>query len=315
MWMKRKVVRVFLVLLIVGIYCTVLIRGATESSRRSLQLTDETQSTDRISVSVLVTGVNFVTRELAAQLAFRIAGAIARDEVTPAKNLKLLINNVGGEQEYDFAKGDRMRRINVVLPLSGDLNRYPFDRYDGNLRLLMVTPSENAQAEVPSPSDSQSPDFAQRESLAVGTVALRKTVPVPLSISLSASLPGVKFSGNITRDSDTYMATTELHLRRADNLISVSILINLMMSCLAISVFALALRGITDDRANNLVSLSLAITLIFGLPALRNVQPGVPPVGAFSDYVTFIWAELIVAFAAIITALHSFVPATSEKPD
>jgi hypothetical protein len=38
-----------------------------------------------------------------------------------------------------------------------------------------------------------------------------------------------------------------------------------------------------------------------GLPALRNVQPGVPPVGAFSDYVVFIWAELIVAVSAVVT--------------
>jgi hypothetical protein len=47
--------------------------------------------------------------------------------------------------------------------------------------------------------------------------------------------------------------------------------------------------------------LSLAISLIFGLPALRNIQPYVPPVGALGDYLSFIWAELFVATAAIIT--------------
>ena len=44
--------------------------------------------------------------------------------------------------------------------------------------------------------------------------------------------------------------------------------------------------------------------LIFGLPALRNVQPGVPSVGAFSDYVIFIGAELIVAVSAVVTVWH-----------
>jgi hypothetical protein len=50
----------------------------------------------------------------------------------------------------------------------------------------------------------------------------------------------------------------------------------------------------------DLVPLSISISLIFGLPALRNVQPGVPPVGAFGDYLSFIWAEIIVGLSAII---------------
>jgi hypothetical protein len=48
------------------------------------------------------------------------------------------------------------------------------------------------------------------------------------------------------------------------------------------------------------VPLSISISLIFGLPALRNVQPGVPPVGAFGDYVPFIWVEVLVGVSAII---------------
>jgi hypothetical protein len=34
------------------------------------------------------------------------------------------------------------------------------------------------------------------------------------------------------------------------------------------------------------------------------VHPGVPSVGAFSDYVIFIWAELIVAVSAVVTVWH-----------
>jgi len=45
---------------------------------------------------------------------------------------------------------------------------------------------------------------------------------------------------------------------------------------------------------------TLSISLIFGLPARRNRQPGVPPLGAISDYVSFIWAENIVAVSAIV---------------
>jgi len=46
--------------------------------------------------------------------------------------------------------------------------------------------------------------------------------------------------------------------------------------------------------------LSLCVTLLFGLPALRNAQPAVPPLGVLGDYVSFVWAELLVAVSAVI---------------
>jgi Domain of unknown function (DUF4436) len=52
----------------------------------------------------------------------------------------------------------------------------------------------------------------------------------------------------------------------------------------------------------NLIPLSLCVALIFGLPALRNIQPGVPGVGVLSDYISFIWAEFIVSTSAIALA-------------
>jgi hypothetical protein len=295
-----------IVILISGAYIAAVIRGFTESARRSVQLSNEAQTTDRILVSVLVTGVNPAAHELTAQLGFSVNGAIAEDEVTPAKDLRLLVNNIGGQQEFDFPKGKRMNRVKVELPLNGEWNRYPFDRYDSTIWLLMATPGRSAQAEARTKPDATLPDVSSGDSLAVGSVTLRHNTPEPLSVKLSASIPGIKFVGDITRDAKTQVTRTGLRMRRADNLIAVSILINVLMICLAISVLALALR-ITKGRENYLVPLSIAISLIFGLPALRSVQPGVPPVGALTDYMTFIWAELIVAFSAIITVWRSLV--------
>jgi hypothetical protein len=39
-------------------------------------------------------------------------------EVTPAKDLELLINNVRGRQDFDFLQGKRMSRIEAVFPLT-----------------------------------------------------------------------------------------------------------------------------------------------------------------------------------------------------
>jgi hypothetical protein len=57
-------------------------------------------------VSVRVTNVNPATQELTAQLVFRLAGNIAGDEVTPATDMKLLVNNFRGQQDFDYPFGN-----------------------------------------------------------------------------------------------------------------------------------------------------------------------------------------------------------------
>ncbi len=83
-------------------------------------------------------------------------------------------------------------------------------------------------------------------------------------------------------------------------MIAVSLIVMLMMTALSTSLLAMAIRAITTAERVDLLPLSVSISLIFGLPALRNIQPGVPPVGALVDNVMFIWAELIVAASAVI---------------
>jgi Domain of unknown function (DUF4436) len=304
MWKKPTRLRLPIILLLVVLYIAVLLRGTTESTRRSLQLRDETPAQDRIVVSVLVTNVNPVTQELTAQLGFRLAGDIALDEVTPAADLELLVNNVSGQQAYDFPKGKRMNRIEAIFPLNGDVNKYPFDRYETMIWLLMTTPAASNKAQVPKAPETRPHDALHAEKLAIGAVTLQRNAPLPLSLALLASIPGIKFRGSITRNESTQVTGIGLNVRRADMLIAVSIVINAMMTGLAISVLAMVLRVTTAGGEFDLFPLSLSISLIFGLPALRSVQPGVPPVGAFSDYVSFIWTELIVAVSAVIAVWH-----------
>ena len=73
--------------------------------RRSLLIRDETDAVDRAFVSIVVTNASPSTHELTAQLGFRLAGNVAKDDVTPAVDLKLLLNNVRGQQEFDFPEG------------------------------------------------------------------------------------------------------------------------------------------------------------------------------------------------------------------
>ena len=297
---KRKIA---FVVGILAVYTTVLVRGSTESTRRVLHLNEEAPARDRVGVSVLVTDVNPAARELIAQLTFRLAGDIARDEVTPAEDLKLLINNMRGEQEFDFPQGKRMNPIEAVFPLNGDLNKYPFDRYETTMWILMTAPAVVSKPIVARVPDDQPQESSQADQLAVGATLQRNTA-IPLSVSVSAAIRGIKFRGSVTRNQSTQVVGVNVDSRHADNLIAVSLLINAMMAALAVSVLAMVLHVRVGNTDSDLIPLSTSITLIFGLPALRSVQPGVPPIGAFSDYVIFIWAELIVAVSAVVTVWH-----------
>ncbi len=291
---------ILIILLVLAIYAAVVLRGLTESTRRSLLLRDETAAADRAYISIVITNANPATHELTAQVSFRLAGKIAKDEVTPAVDLHLLINNFRGQQEFDFPKDKRMNRIEAVFPLNGDLNKYPLDRYDTTVRLLMTTPARNAPREVPTIPASITQHTHPTDELAVSPSALLENAPVALSISLSASVPGIRFEGNVSRGSSQEPTGIVLQLTRARNVIWVSVIVMLMMTALSMSLLAMAIRALTTVERTDLLPLSVSISLIFGLPALRNIQPGVPPVGALVDYVTFIWAELIVAASAVI---------------
>ena len=302
-----------IILFVLVLYVDVLLHGLTESTRRSLQLQDQTDTADHVFISIAVTNATPATQALTAQLAFRVAGSIAKDDITPAVDLKLLINNFRGQQEFDFQKGKRMIPIEAVFPLNGNLNSYPFDSYDTTVWLLMTTPARNLQPQVLQAPGS-TPEIADHiDKLGVSSSELQRNAPVALSVSMSASIPGIRFKGKVLRGKTQEPMGIDLKLTRALNVITISMIVNLMMTALFLSLLAMVLRRITERGKADLLPLSVSISLIFGLPALRNIQPGVPAVGAFVDYVTFIWTELIVAASAVVIVWTWLLRSRSES--
>ena len=141
-WNKSSLLKALILLAALGFYALGLYENAHESSSRSLQLKEETTAADRVLILATVTGVNPTMRQITAQLDFRFAGRIAQDEVTPRVDLRLLTNSVGGQQEFNFPRGKRMNRIEATFSLDGDVNKYPFDRYQTFLSFFVTTPRQ-----------------------------------------------------------------------------------------------------------------------------------------------------------------------------
>jgi Domain of unknown function (DUF4436) len=284
-------VRILIMPVLGLLYIAVLIRNLHESDKRSLHLR-EVNVGDYVSVSIKVVEANLNSSEIRGQICLRPVGSLTKDGTTPARNLKLFLNASHGSQEIEFPTGHPMNPIDAEFSLDGDANRYPFDRHQTTLWFLLTTPSRHERPPtltLPSISD-----------LAVGTGALEQD-SVPISIDLVASIPGVKFSGKISRTQGQDVTGIDLHIKRADNVVAVTIVVMLIMMCLAVSLLAMVLRATAIEGQSTLLPLSLSVSLIFGLPALRNnLEPSVPPVGVFGDYVSFIWAELIVAVSTVV---------------
>lgn len=310
MWNKSRWLQLLLFLTALGLYVSNLYRSARESSAGSLEMKDEMVAADRTLLLVTVMNVNPVARQLTAQIGFRFYGTIAQDEVTPQADLKLLVNNVGGEQEFVFPKGKRMHRVEATFPLDGNVNRYPLDHYATTLSFLMTAPGRVSQPEEPDlvrkkpkrrrASQNKGEEIPNPLSLTVGEQALERSVPVPLFVSLLASVPDFTFSGSISRDDSSKVTEIKLDLKRPTRLMRISVVVMVLMMILAVSVLAMAIKSISATKKFDFLPLSLSLSLIFGLPALRNIQPGIPPVGVFGDNLSFTWAELFVASAAII---------------
>lgn len=300
MWNRATIHRFVFVLFVFVTYIGSLVLNLTERERRSLRLQEEVRDSDQVHLSVRIVEANPTASEVTARFAFRLSGKIAQDGVTPAVDVTVILNTIRGPQFYDFPKGRRINPIFAVFSLDGNVNRYPIDRHHSDIWIIMTIPSTGPKAPPRLPDETRQPSFSAPGHLELNSVELQSSKRVPLSVELSASIPGLKFSGTIDEAQAREIDHIELIVTRTSNVIFLSLLSNLLMMALAVCVLLMAVRSTAAGRQLDLLPLSLSISLIFGLPALRNTQPGIPPLGVISDYVSFIWAENIVAVSAIV---------------
>ncbi|WP_047489030.1 DUF4436 family protein [Terriglobus sp. TAA 43] len=300
-WISRTT-RAIVLLALGALYLLSLWSSHTEESRRSITLTEAASSEDYVQMDVHVTDIDPVKALLYERIRLIPRGKFAIDRNRPAQDLTLLLNSVTGQQTIRFPKGERIEPIDAAVSLVGDSNKYPFDVYHADLDVLVSEKAARAPVKIPFGGPDVLSDPIEPGGLVVSAGDLEKDIPVPVLERVSASIPQFKFKGSITHDDADKLTRTEISARRANNVIFSSLVIMITMMGLAVSITAMAIKATRPGMQFDLLPLSLSISLIFGLPALRNTQPGVPGVGVLGDYVSFIWASLLVALSAIALA-------------
>ncbi len=286
--------------MVMALYGAIIAYNLNESDRRSLYLKGVPPAGDNVAISLRVVSVDPRTSDVTARLTFRLQGSIAKDPVVPAVPLSFFLNDIRGPQEIVWPRDRRVNPLEASFSLNGNENKYPIDSYNSEIRMLVTRSDREVHSAHSVSAPPQVPNAAPPPESDGGLVvtAAQEDERVPIALSIDASIPGLKFSGARAGPARSGFEGFDLIVRRARNVIVVSVMIMILMMSLAMSVLTMAIGSALADKLE-LVPLSLSVSLLFGLPALRNAQPGAPPIGAFGDYVSFLWAELIVAVAAV----------------
>lgn len=92
---------------------------------------------------------------------------------------------------------------------------------------------------------------------------------------------------------------------------------------LAIVVLMLSLDSFFEQRRVELPILALCTGMMFALPAIRNTNPGIPPIGTLFDVYSFMFAQFMISFiAAALIVFYlvkvsniSLIPKAEKKAD
>jgi hypothetical protein len=76
------------------------------------------------------------------------------------------------------------------------------------------------------------------------------------------------------------------------------------MWVLSLLILALAASIYLRDRKVEPPTIAFVTGMLFALPAVRNVQPGVPGIGSTADVVGFFWNMMMVALAAALLLVN-----------
>ncbi len=303
-----------------ALYLFALWFAFNESERRSVTLEILPKGADYLEMDVTVAHVDLLRSEMTTRISFHVAGQLAQDEVTPATDLQLVLNSVRGQQQFNFAEGQRINPIEAVFPLDGEANLYPFDGHKGVLWLFVTIPEKRQDTSKPTPQPEANivpEELANSPGLPVGPSSLEKRVQADTKTTFAASVPGLTFRGSQSvRSAQTLKGLTgiEVKLTRSGYVVFISVTTMLMMAAMAVGLVIMVLRVVGGGRRMAGFHIPMAVSLIFGLPALRNIQPDVPPPGTFGDSVAFTWAEVAAAASAVALIAHWLFHHSSDEP-
>jgi hypothetical protein len=316
-----------------------------EGEKRSASISEEGEKNpNHIEVFVKLLAVDPTKGDVSARLEFVPHGNLAKGEDGPlTRPLKLYVNSATGKQETDFPKDKRMNPVDVTVSLyDGLVTDYPFDKHSAFLEMYFspASPekpqgagntSTSSAAAAPEKTPPAPPaegtttaSTGQEQATATPTASPAKKEgdasaaasdmddDIPIAVDFYGSIPGMKIQATKTKESDDNYVGIDMTISRSSTVLFFSFFIMFLMWGATIGVMLLVLSIIFRGRKIEVGMFSFLSALLFAMVAVRNSQPGVPPIGAFSDFISFFWAEVILALC-LMTILFTWLLRPTAK--
>ncbi|MEY2573740.1 MAG: hypothetical protein QOJ87_1953, partial [Verrucomicrobiota bacterium] len=202
------------------------------------------------------------------------------DGGTLARDLDLYVSSATGKNVHEFKKGKRMNPVEAVVELyEGEPMDYPFDQHAAELSFFFE------------PSAAKGAEAGGNES-------------IPVAVEMRGSVAGLRLDTEYAKENTPDHAVIDISIQRASTAVFFSVFIMIAMWALVIGVVSLVYRVFAGHRKIEIGMFSFLGALLFAFPALRNSQPGTPPIGTMSDFLAFFWAEVIVALSLLAVVLR-----------
>src|SRR6266550_463008 len=285
-----------------------------EGEKRSASISDiGEKDPNHIEVDVKLVSIDPNKGDIVARMEFTPKGHFTKDEgSTLARDLKLFVNSATGKQELDFPKGKRMNPTEVVVDMyDGLVTDYPFDKHSAYLEFYFAPGKESAKDEkkteapkaaeaTATPAAAAGDEQKKDESEKKAEAAEKSDDIIPIGVDFEGSIPGFKIDATKSKDSDEDLVGIEMTIARASTTKFFSLFVMVMMWGLTIAVLLLTLSCVLRGRKVELAMFSFTAALLFAFASVRNAQPGTPPIGTYSDFISFFWAEVIIALCLVV---------------
>ena len=203
---------------------------------------------------------------------------VAEDGVTLSRDLDLFVSSATGKQVHEFRKGKRMAPVEAVIAMyEGDAMDYPFDAHQAEF-IMYFEPAAAPAGAPPAPA---------------------LDVDIPVALELNGAVNGLAIEAEKAKENAPDYTAIDLTITRAATAQFFSIFIMSAMWLLTAAVVFLVLHVLTDRRKIEVGMFSFLGALLFAFPALRNSQPGTPPIGTYGDFLAFFWAEMLIALCLL----------------
>jgi Domain of unknown function (DUF4436) len=276
-------VGIVLLLVFAGAYVWVLNAYKNESNNRAAELVAETQKAgeNRIDVSGRIVTADPIKGDVVVRLEFTPHGTFGSgDGGTLSRDLDLYVSSATGKNVHEFKKGKRMNPVEAVVEIyEGEPMDYPFDSHTAELSFFFE------------PAAGKTGEAGGAEA-------------IPMAIELLGSVAGLRLETEYAKENTPDHAVIEISIQRASTAIFFSVFIMIAMWALVIGVLFLVFRVFAGHRKIEISMFSFLGALLFAFPALRNSQPGTPPIGTMSDFIAFFWAEVIIALSLLSVVLR-----------